>query len=528
MGLLQRFFGRKDETRLLINGQGPQQFLPTTIGTFAGGGKSDAGVNVDEQTALTASSVFACVNVIANAVASLPVHVMGKDDATAQKNHPLYALLHDQPNEYMTAATFRECFMVNLLLWGHATAYIERDTMGVPIALYPLRSAVTRPVRFMGGDLKYRTIVGNSIFYLTPDQVYHVVGLTFDGVSPISPIEQARQTVGLSLALERFAAKFFSNGGNVGGILTLPPGMKEDAILNFVASWKKNYGGPENSFKVAALPENYKFTPTTTEPEKAQALQARVNQVLEIARIFRVPPHKIGELSKATFSNIEHQSIEFQQDTVAPWVNKLEQEGNRKLLLEREKPTLEIKFDMDAMLRADTVARYSAYMQGRQGGWLSVNDIRRKEGLPPIPGGDIYLTPLNMVGVGAPSPAPAKPDAAASRALVEDAARRCLTKESKALTRAAKKYQGKPAELRAWAETFYAAHAPLVVRVLSAPIKAAGIKAAPEDYAKTHVAESIRAITAGIDAGADVLDIADEWAEIRPAEIADHLLSTGG
>jgi HK97 family phage portal protein len=542
MGLLQRLFGRSnDEKRMSFQGGGwqptnpnwqPSDYLPPTIGIFNAVGRSDAGIVVDEYSALTASAVYACVSVIANTIGTLPIHVQKKDQAEKVIDHPVYRLLHDEPNELMTSVVFRETMMLNLLLWGHCNAFIEKDPQGIPVALYPLRSAVTRPIR-MFGQLLYLTQVGTTMMYLTPDQVFSVVNLTLDGITPISPIMEARQSVGLSLALERFAAKFFGNGSNVGGILTLPPGMKPEAVENFVASWKKKYAGPDNALKIGLLPPDYKFTPTSTDPEKAQALQARVNQIREIARIYRVPLHKVGDLERGTFSNIEFQSREFVSDCLQPWCVKWEQEANRKLFLEREKPSLEVKFDLDGLLRADIAARNAAYMQGRQGGWLTVNEIREKEGLPPVAGGDSLLQPLNMTPIGGggalTAPTPPKSDvddqAPASRALIIDAAQRVLTKESKAFARAAKKFVGHPDELRAWADNFYTAHADLVTRAMTASFKAAAIGLAPTDYAKRHCADSIRAIGAAIDAGATADDVIDEWETTRPAEIADQVLT---
>lgn len=526
MRLLKRFFGGRDEQRLVVQtgNRPPWSYLPATTGVFTNVGASDSGVNVTELSALTASAVYSCVQIISSTIATLPVRVLRADDGSAQRDHAVYRLLASQPNEFMTPATFMTCMMSNLLLWGHCEAFIEKDELGVPVALYPLRSAVTRPVRTFG-ELLYMTQIGTDMAYLTPDRVFSVVNMTVDGITPISPIQEAKQAVGLSLALEKYAAKFFSNGGNVGGILTLPPGMKEDAVMNFVASWKKNYGGVENALKVAMLPEGYKFQSTTTEPEKAQALQARVHQVREVARIFRVPLHKLGDLERATFSNIEQQSIEFMADCIQPWAVRWEQEANRKLFLEREKPLLDVKFDLDALLRADTTARYAAYTQGRSGGWLSVNDIRRKEGLPPVEGGDDLLRPLNMAPVNGPAPTAPKPDTTAARGLIEDAARRVLTKESKAITRAAKKLAGKPQELRQWADTWYAAHAPLVARSFATALKAAGLSTAADEYARAHCADSLRAVTAAIESGAAVDDLLDEWADIRPADIADKLFS---
>jgi hypothetical protein len=254
--------------------------------------------------------------------------------------------------------------------------------------------------------------------------------------------------------------------------------------------------------------------------------------VLDIARFWRVPPHLLGLMDAgSSYSSIEQQNMSFYQQTILPWLVKLEQELNLKGFLERERPELEVKFNADAILRTTTTERYTAYMTGRQAGFLSVNDIRRREGLPPVDGGDVLLQPLNMTPVVQPPAAlpPASPpppgggNSTAVRSLIEDAARRVLTKEAKALTRAAKKHQGQ--ELQTWAERFYESHEELVARVFTAPLRAAGLTTDPTEYAKAHCAASVRAVTAGIDAGADALDLADEWTDIRPVEIVDLVIS---
>lgn len=351
-----------------------------------------------------------------------------------------------------------------------------------------------------------------------------------DGITPLSPVQNGRQAIALSVAAERYAGKAFS-GGNVGGILQTPP-MNKDAMANFVASWRQNYTGIDNAFKVAVLPDPMKFVPTTMKPQEGQLVEVRQALVVELCRLWKVPPSMLGVLEKSSYASLEQQNMSFYQQTILPWIVKLEQELALKLLLEVEKDTLEIRFNADALLRASTQDRYTAYNTGRQGGWLSINDVRRKEGLPPIDGGDSYLSPLNMTPVGQqpanPQPtAPVKPapDDTAARSLIEDAARRVLTKEAKALARAAKKHQGQ--ELRTWAERFYQSHEELVARVFTAPLKAAGLTTDPTEYAKAHCAASVRAVTASIDAGADALDLADEWNDIRPVEIVDSVISQG-
>jgi HK97 family phage portal protein len=519
MGFLSKMFGRT-ETRAAVG-----DYLPGSVGIFGAAGFNDSGIAVTEANAVTCSAVWACVQIVSQAVASLPAHVITRDTGEKQYDHAVAKLLAE-PNEYMTAAVFRETLLANALLWGFGIAAIVRDELGIPISLYPLRSSDTRPIRTPAGELLYQTNVAGKTHYLTPDQVLYLPGLSLDGITALSPITSARQTIGLALAMDRYAAKVFSNGGNVGGILKVPP-MNDGAMKSFVASWRANYTGIDNALKVAVLPDGYDFKQTSMDPERGQMTASRTHQVLEVARYFRVPPHMLGVLDKASYASIEMQNLEFYQNTIQPHVTKLEQEANRKLLLEREKPRLEIRLNMDAMLRSTTQDRYTAYQKGRQGGWLSINDIRRKEGLPPVEGGDALLQPLNMTPVNGPAPKPA-PDKTAARSLIEDAARRLLVKEGKALTRAAKKFAGKPAELRQWAETWYAGHRALVARILAPAIRAAGLDTEPDEYAAEHCAESVRQISAAIEAAGTAEDISDEWEAIRPAQIVDSLFDEDG
>lgn len=516
MGLLTRLFKPKTETRAMV------PLVPNEIGMFNIGGIADSGVTVNETVALTASAVYACITVISNAIAALPVHVLKRETGDKQPTHRVAQLLAGEPNEYQTAPAWRETMLLQLLLWGNCYSFIERDELARPIGLLPLRSDRTRAVRTPGGQLAYSTTLTSGSYDLSPADVFHLANISLDGITGLSPIQLARQNVGLSLALERFAAKFFGNNAHTGGVLTVP-NLKTDGMKAFVKAFREQYGGPENSWKTAVLEAGMTYTPTQVDPEKSQALQQRVHQLREVARIYRCPLHKIGDLERATFSNIEFQAMEFVQDTLMPWVVKLEAEANRKLLLEREKPALEVKFNLDGLLRADTKSRYGAHAIALNAGFATVNEIRARENMPPVDGGDVLRTPLNMApAAGNKQPEP-EPDKTAARALIEDAARRVLTKEARALARAAKKFTGKPEELRAWADTFYAGHAGLVARTLAAPMQAAGITTTPDDYAKRHCETSTRTIVAGIDAGTDLADVADEFTDIRPHEVAAEL-----
>lgn len=505
-----------------------RSMLPDSVGSFINAGFNDTGVTVTEQSALAASAVYACCQVIGQAVASLPVHIFSRADGVKDYEHPVYRLLAAEPNEFSTSPAFREAMMLNACLWGNCYAFIERDNLGVPIALYPLASSRTRPIR-KNGELYYETLINNTRQLLTPDQVFHVSNFSLDGITGISPIQMAKQSVGLSLAMEKFAAKLFSNGGNVGGILTLPQ-MSKEAADHFVESWRRQYVGLDAAFSVAVLKDGFDFKSTTIDPEKSQMTASRVHQVREVARIYRVPLHMLGDLEKSSYSSIEAQAMDFYQNTVAPWIIKWEAEAQRKLLLEREKPILEVKFNMDAMLRASTTERYQAYMTGRQAGFLTTNEIRRKENLPPIEGGDVLLQPLNMAPQGPQGGAaatPAKTDSSATdpavRSLIGEAVTRVLTKEVKALTRAAKKHAGKPEELRTWATTFYATHESLVARAVTASFRTAGVKDSPHEYAKWHCTESLRTIVGVIEGRTAVEDLIDDIETIRPGEIVDSI-----
>lgn len=477
MGLFSRLFGSKPETRGLLD-----EAIPA-YSTVAFG-PSDSGMTVNEQTALTASAVWAAVNMIADAVATLPKHVQSRDTGERQYTHPLHALIHDQPNPDMTSVTAFNALMGNLLLWGNAYAYIQRDEAMRPIAIYPLRSANTHPTRFNNGALMFRTLVGAKMFDLPPEDVIHVLGLSLDGLTGLSPIQYARQTIGLSLAAEKFASRFFSNGGQLGGILKLPP-MSKQAVEDFVTNWRASYTGVDAAGKVAVLKDGFSFTPTSVDPEKGQLNDTRTHQVREVARIFQVPLHKLDATANASYASLEVQQQAFYTECIAPWVCKIESELSRKLLTEVEKPRLEIKFNMDAQLRASTRDRYAAHAQGIQSGFLTVNEARAKEGLPPVEGGDVLRVPLNM----GPAADSRTLHPTMARALIADAAQRFLTKESKARDKAKD-----PAQ---WADDFYPEHRTLVADAMRLPLAAAGSTVTPEQFAEQHCQEQAERARAG-------------------------------
>jgi len=371
-------------------------------------GSTTSGKTVNERTAMQTTAVYACVRILAETIASLPLHTYkytenGKEKAT---EHQIYNLLADEPNPEMTSFVFRETLMSHLLLWGNAYAQIIRDGRGKVIALYPLLPNKMTVNRASNGEIYYiysrysdenPNIKGYGEVYLQNHEVLHIPGLGFDGLVGYSPIAMAKNAVGMSIACEEYGASFFANGANPGGVLEHPGVVKDPARVR--DSWNSVYQGTGNAHKVAVLEEGMKFQSIGIPPEQAQFLETRKFQINEIARLFRIPPHMVGDLEKSSFSNIEQQSLEFVKYTLDPWVIRWEQAMKKALLLPSEKKDYFIKFNVDGLLRGDYQSRMNGYSIGRQNGWLSSNDIRELENLNKIPdelGGDLYLINGNM------------------------------------------------------------------------------------------------------------------------------------
>ena len=399
MGLFSGLFKSRDK---------PQNSTAGSAYTFYMGGTT-SGKPVNERSAMQMTAVYSCVRILAEAVAGLPLHLYrytengGKEKAI---DHPLYLLLHDEPNPEMSSFVFRETLMTHLLLWGNAYAQVIRNGKGEVVALYPLMPNKMKVDRDERGQLFYTyqrsndeaaTMKGSTVT-LKPSDVLHIPGLGFDGLVGYSPIAMAKNAIGMAIACEEYGAKFFANGAAPGGVLEHPGTIKDPQRVR--ESWQNTFGGSGNANKIAVLEEGMKYTPIAISPEQAQFLETRKFQINEIARIFRVPPHMVGDLEKSSFSNIEQQSLEFVKYTLDPWVIRWEQSIMRSLLTPEEKKTYYAKFNLDGLLRGDYQSRMNGYAIGRQNGWMSANDIRELENLDRIPteeGGDLYLINGNML-----------------------------------------------------------------------------------------------------------------------------------
>ena len=386
----------------------PQNRTPGSSYAFFLGG-STSGKAVTERSAMQMTAVYSCVRILAEAIAGLPLHLYRyTPDGSKVKavDHPLYLLLHDEPNPEMSSFVFRETLMPHLLLWGNAYAQIIHNGKGEVVALYPLMPNRMSVDRDKHGQLYYtytrasdeaKTMTGTTVL-LPPSDVLHIPGLGFDGLVGYSPIAMAKNAIGLAIATEEYGAKFFANGAAPSGVLEHPGTIKDPSRVR--EAWMSQFGGSANSGKVAVLEEGMKYTPISISPEQAQFLETRKFQINEIARIFRIPPHMVGDLEKSSCSNIEQQSLEFVKYTLDPWVIRWEQSIQRALLRPEEKKRYFAKFNVEGLLRGDYQSRMNGYAVARQNGWMSANDIRELENLDRIPaeaGGDLYLVNGNML-----------------------------------------------------------------------------------------------------------------------------------
>ena len=372
-------------------------------------GNSTSGKRVTEMSAMQITAVYACVRLIAESIAGLPLHLFRQENEgrkTKASDHPLYQLLYREPNPEMSSFSFRETLSTHLLLWGNAYAQIIRNGRGEVIALYPLMANRMKVDRDEKGKLYYEyqmmesdaKTMPDGMVRLRPEDVLHIPGLGFDGLVGYSPIAMAKNSIGLSMATEEYGSTFFKNSATPSGILSMPGTVKDPAKIR--ESWNQGFSGSSNAAKVAVLEEGATYTPISITPEESQFLETRKFQLDEICRIFNVPPNFIGDLEHATFSNIEQQSLNFVIYTLRPWLIRWEQAMERHLLNDEEKDGYFIRFNADALLRGDYQSRMNGYRTGLQSGFMSPNDVRDLEGLDRIPeeeGGNTYMVNGNMV-----------------------------------------------------------------------------------------------------------------------------------
>ena len=367
-----------------------------------------AGVFISETNAMRTAAVYACVRVLAEAVASLPLNIYRRvdDGQKVAYDHNLQRILHNEPNPKMTSFVFRETLMSHLLLWGNAYAQIIRDGGGRVRALYPLapdrisvncdETGNTYYTYWYGANERRGQDGGNQVI-LRDYEVMHIPGLSYDGLIGYSTIDLARSAIGMAVATENYGASFFANGAVPSGVLEHTGSIRDEQAVR--EAWNKLHQGTGRGNNTAILEDGMTYHVVSTAPEQAQFLETRKFQIDEICRIFRVPPHMIADLEKSSFSNIEQQSLEFVKFSLDPWITRWEQSMYQSLLLPSEKDDYFIKFNLDGLLRGDYETRMKGYSIGIQNGIMSPNDIRRLENMNLIPaeeGGDNYIVNGNM------------------------------------------------------------------------------------------------------------------------------------
>jgi HK97 family phage portal protein len=374
------------------------------------------GVSVTEQSALWQAPVWACVRVISESLSMLRVEVIEASPGQYKElnDHLLVPLLNVTPDGEMPAFNFRETLVAHALLWGNAYAEIERDLAGRPYALHLLTPDRVEPVRRNDGALGYdvRQADGRKVPVAARDML-HIKGLGFDGLRGYSVVALAQQSLGLNAATETFAGAFFGNGMQLGTTYTTDASLKPDQMETLRGQLEKLHKGASNAFRAAILTNGLKPAEPPMPLKDAQFVEGRRFGVLEVCRWFRVPPHLVMELERATHSNVEQEQIAFVQHCLAPWAARIEGEMAIKLLGRNEQARREIRHDFDDLVRGDLKSRYEAYQLGRQAGFLSVNEIREREDMTSIGAdGDIYLVPANMTTpekLLEPTPAPVFP-----------------------------------------------------------------------------------------------------------------------
>lgn len=373
---------------------------------LGGGGRSRAGEAVSPDRALALTTYQACLTTLAESLAQLPCDLYRRDGDSRERvsDHPVAALLR-QPNGWQTPFEYTEGMQLGAAHHGNGYAFIERDGAGRPVALLPMDASKVQVLRGEDNLPYYRYGSGDP---LPARLVHHVRWFALNGYAGVSPVRLHCDTLGLALATHGHASAVFANGTSLAGVLERPA-VVGDQVLESLgrskvdevkAAWRDEYSGTANAMKVAVLQDGIRFKPLSMTNADAQLIEARKLSALEVAQIFKMPPHKVGLLERATNNNIEHQAIEYVIYCLMPWIRRHEQARMRDLLLPSERGQLFIEFNVGGLLRGDQKSRYDAYALARQWGWLSVNDIRRLENLPPVPGGDAYLTPLNMQSAG--------------------------------------------------------------------------------------------------------------------------------
>jgi HK97 family phage portal protein len=437
------------------------------------GQETYTGEPVTVEGSLSVTAVMAGFTILSEDTASLPLILYrrlkrGKERAT---DNPYYALMHDAPNPEHTSMVFRELLAGHLVGWGNFYGQLMWDNKGIVQEIWPLRPDRMEVFRENGvRKYIYQPITGLERAF-RQDEILHIPAFGFDGLTGLSRIAQARNAISLSIAAEKFGAKFFTNDARPGIVLKHPGALGDEAYKHLSESWGAIHQGVDNSHKPAILEEGMSLETIGIPPEDAQFLQTRQFQVAEVARIFRIPPHMIGDVQKSTSwgSGIEQQELGYLSHTLRPWLTRIEQQLNKDLLLSAEKRDFVFEHLTDVLLRTDTTSRFQAYAQAITNGFMTRNEAREKENWNPIDGLDEPLVPLNMQEAGATPDPKIAPRTMDIKPLLRDVAERIARREVNELRDAVKRCKDKPEKYATWLEGFYKREHPAFIAQLLRP-----------------------------------------------------------
>lgn len=472
-----------------------------SLAKWFGSAQTRAGVIISNDSALAIAAVYACITVISEDVAKLPLKVYRKRGNVREErpNHPV-ALLLRRPHPLIRPFEWRQAITAHVLGWGNGYTLVHRNGKGEAIQLDPLGPARVTP-QMKDGRLIY--VVKDEVGYrenYTPERIMHLRGLSYDGLVGYNVIQVARESLGLAKAMEDFAANFFGSGANQRGVLEYPNVLGKEAIERLRDGWLSQSTDPDTR-KPLILENGMKWSATSVKPEEAQFLESRAFTIPEICRWFRMKPHKIADLSRATFSNIEEENEQYVAETLMPWLIRWEQMIESDLFTDDElSDGYYVKHNVDALLRGNTAARHAAYSAGRQWGYYSVNDIREKEDMNPVDGGDIYLQPANMQPLGSGG----NPTSAL---LYADAAERMAASEAREISKHSVHAKENPEQYSQWLCEFWQKQRQYVERTVS-----------PLSLACGKSSESV--VEAIVEAGKSRTNEPDFW----PSGRAQHIL----
>ncbi len=383
--------------------QGPIYSSDPNLRDFLGSAKTMTGVSVTEATAMNNAAVYAAINCISSDIAALPLHMYKRNVVDGGKDrfigNPLYRLVHDLPNPEQTSMTWRQNMQSHALLYGNGYSEIVRDGGGRPTSIWPITPDRVTPWRLTSGELVYRVInQDSSEDYIPATDMLHLRGLGWDGYRGYGVIAKARESIGLGMAAEQFGAAMYGNGLAIGGVVSFPgPKPPELSEENFIKRLNSRHQGVDRAHKLLALYNGAKYEKMNIQPDQAQFLETRKFQVAEIARWFNLPPHKLGDLTGSTHSNIEQQSIDYYTNSLLPWLKTWEQELYLKLIPVSERNIQFFEHDAKGFLRADSQMRWEAFSRQFMAGAVTPNEMRDSENLNPVKGGDFSFVPLNQI-----------------------------------------------------------------------------------------------------------------------------------